>query len=156
MHMAVAFMTLCMYVNTISTDTGLEFMTVPVSMTVNAGEQAMFTFELADPSIPANVRWQRNGVNLDNGLLYSGVTSDTLTISNVDDTVEGAYTVALTKPPGFGGIAEPCIVTVPNPGATPPDNLPANLIVGECIIIDYSPPTIYSRTCGIVMGCGLL
>ncbi len=118
------------HVITLSTDTGLEFTTVPVSTTVNAGEQAMFTYVQADP-IPATVRWQRNGVNLENGLLYSGVSTSTLTISNVDDTVEGAYTVELTKPPGAGGIAEPCTITIPNPGATPPANLPANLVVGE-------------------------
>ncbi len=134
--MTISFMNLCVCAFDYSLPlhgTGLEFTTVPVSTIVNAGpgEQAMFTYMQVDSMIMATARWQRNGVNLNNDQSYSGVASNTLTISNANDQLEGAYTVVLTKLPGEGGIAEPCIVTVPNPGATPPDNLPAILVVGE-------------------------
>jgi hypothetical protein len=41
-------------------------------------------------------QWQENGVNLANSASYSGVTTPTLTLSNVQGTAEGSYTIQVT------------------------------------------------------------
>jgi WD40 repeat protein len=56
-------------------------------------------------------RWQKNGVNLFNGLLYSGVTTDALRIIAEDPVQTGSYSLTISNPCGPNAtIAVPVVV----------------------------------------------
>jgi hypothetical protein len=64
--------------------------THPTSQTVATGGTANFSVA-ASGTTPLSYQWQKNSVNLSNGGHYSGVTTDTLTISNADSNDEANY-----------------------------------------------------------------
>lgn len=70
---------------------------VPVSRTVVQGSNVTFSVT-AVSSVPLSYQWQRNGVNLSNGISVSGATTNTLTLSNVQPADAGAYTVLVSTP----------------------------------------------------------
>ncbi|OWY71658.1 hypothetical protein B7486_08240 [cyanobacterium TDX16] len=62
----------------------------PVSQTLAAGATATFISTVSGNGT-STLQWRRNGVPLINGDVYSGVTTDTLTITNVTAQNQGAY-----------------------------------------------------------------
>ncbi len=56
-------------------------------------------------------RWKKDGVNVFNGSVYSGVTTRTLTINGNDPSQSGAYTLVITNPCG-STITNPAIITI--------------------------------------------
>lgn len=71
----------------------------PQSQTVAMGATAQFSVA-ATGQAPLTYRWQRNGVSLNNGGHFSGVTTSNLTVSNVDNTVTGSYRCVVTNAGG--------------------------------------------------------
>jgi hypothetical protein len=62
----------------------------PVSQTLAPGATATFISTVSGNG-SSTLQWRRNGVPLINGDVYSGVTTDTLTITNVTSQNQGAY-----------------------------------------------------------------
>lgn len=80
--------------------------TVPPSITqqpqaqdVCAGATATFTVA-ASGSGTLSYKWQKNGSDISNGGHYSGATTSTLTVSNVDSQDEANYRCVVTSPYG--------------------------------------------------------
>jgi len=67
----------------------------PVDQSVYSGETAYFTVAATGEGT-VSYQWQKNGVDLMNGGHYSGVTTPTLTVSNVDASDIGSYRCLVT------------------------------------------------------------
>jgi len=67
----------------------------PVDQSVYSGETAYFTVAATGEGT-VSYQWQKNGVDLMNGGHYSGVTTPTLTVSNVDAGDIGSYRCLVT------------------------------------------------------------
>jgi uncharacterized delta-60 repeat protein len=93
----------------------------PVTQSVIAGNSVFFSVTaVGDPALV--YQWQRNGINL------PGQTLASLTIPNVQDANEGAYTVRVSNP--FGNVtSNPANLTVNNPPTI--TGQPASLTVIE-------------------------
>ncbi len=70
--------------------------TQAVSQTVATGVNASFQVT-ASGTAPLAYQWQKNGVNLANGTKYSGVTSNPLTVVNVQTNDAGNFRVIVTN-----------------------------------------------------------
>jgi len=55
-------------------------------------QTATFTV-VASGATTLSYQWKTNGVNLVNGVIFSGATSSTLTLANVQKSQAGTYTV---------------------------------------------------------------
>jgi len=96
----------------------------PVSQHVGPSDDASFTI-LAAGTSPLAYRWQKNEVGLADGGHYSGSTTATLAISNVDSNDVASYRCVVTN--DFGSaISSPATLTlVTNPfGSSPLIHLP--------------------------------
>jgi hypothetical protein len=69
--------------------------TLPVDQKKLVGETAVFTV-VASGTTPLSYQWKTNGTGLVNGGGISGATSSTLTLSNVQKSQAGTYTVDVT------------------------------------------------------------
>jgi len=76
-----------------------EITTKPDSKNVTAGTTVTFRV-VATGTAPLTYEWRKNNVRLNNGGKIAGATTDTLTISNVDSTDEGKYSVAISNAAG--------------------------------------------------------
>jgi hypothetical protein len=85
--------------NIIVVTAGPTITTQPVSRTVNPGATTTFTVA-ATGSGTLTYQWRNNGVNLSNGARIAGTTSTSLTITNVQQTDVGNYSVAVTDSRG--------------------------------------------------------
>lgn len=70
----------------------------PASQTVAPGASASFTVAAAGGSM--SYAWYKDGLALSDGVQHSGSATSTLTVSNVDGTVAGAYHAVATNPMG--------------------------------------------------------
>jgi len=57
--------------------------TGPASQTVTAGRDATFTVSASGGTAPLTYQWQLNGADITDGGVYSGATTDTLTLTSV-------------------------------------------------------------------------
>jgi hypothetical protein len=73
-----------------------EITSQPVNQNTGQGSSAVFDV-IATGTTPLSYQWQRNNVNLVNGGGISGVTTPTLTLSNVQPAQAGAYSVVVTN-----------------------------------------------------------
>lgn len=71
----------------------------PISVTAVTGDTVVLTV-LAGGSAPLSYRWQMNSNNVVNGGNVSGVTSPTLTVTNIKPTQAGFYTVTVQNSAG--------------------------------------------------------
>ena len=78
------------------------------------GGTAQFTVQASGTS-PLSYRWQKDSVNLNNGGHYSGVTTTTLTVSNVDGSDEASYRCRVTNAYG-NATSNAATLTVVVPG----------------------------------------
>ena len=72
----------------------------PLPQNVCPGGTATFTATASGCGASIEYQWQKDGSDLSNTGHYSGVTTQTLTISNADGTDIGAYRCAATNPGG--------------------------------------------------------
>src|SRR5208283_92557 len=90
----------------------------PTSLTVTAGQTATFTASASDGNpTPTTVQWQVNTpsgwTNLSNTGVYSGVTTDTLTITGVTSGLNGAqYEAVFSNAAGLSATTNPATLTV--------------------------------------------
>ncbi len=71
----------------------------PQSQTLNVGQTVTFTVT-AGGSQPMTYLWRKDGANLANGGNVSGATNPTLTLTNVQGSNAGAYTVVVSNDGG--------------------------------------------------------
>jgi N-acetylmuramoyl-L-alanine amidase len=71
----------------------------PQNRTVNPGATVQFSVTATGPA-PLSYQWRKNGGNLSNGGKISGATSTTLTITNVQQTDVGNYSVRVSNTNG--------------------------------------------------------
>lgn len=82
----------------------------PDSLLVLSGATATFSVTALGID-PISYQWRRNGTNLSNGGAVSGVTTTTLTITNVLSTEAGNYTVFITN--AYGNVTStPAVLEV--------------------------------------------
>jgi N-acetylmuramoyl-L-alanine amidase len=106
--------TLTVIINVSGTPGGPSITTQPQSQTVNPGGTVNFTVA-ATGNAPLSYRWHRNAVELSNGGNISGATATTLTISNVQQTNAGTYSVVVSNTNGSANSAD-AVLTVGIPG----------------------------------------
>jgi hypothetical protein len=94
-----------------------RFTRLPQSAIFYAGRTAQFTAKAAGGTNLV-YQWRKDGTNLSNGSKFSGVLTDTLSISNVAATELGAYTLFVTNSGGSTNSAAATLLAVV--GAPPP------------------------------------
>ena len=96
----------------------------PANQFVGPGGSASFTV-LASGSSPLSYRWQKNQANLSDGGHYSGSTTNTLTISNVDSNDAASYRCVVTNAYGSATSSPATLTLVTNAfGSAPLTNIP--------------------------------
>ncbi len=90
--------------------------TQPLSQTVSPGGNVNFTV-VATGSAPLTYQWRKNAADLSNGGNISGVTTTALTLSNVQQTNAGTYTVLVSNTNG-STLSADAVLTVGIPGTT--------------------------------------
>src|SRR5207302_844674 len=86
----------------------------PAGSTVFQGSPATFTV-VAGGSLPLTYQWRQGGTNLNNGGTISGATTNLLSISPVDATNAGDYTVVVANGSGSVTSTPPATLVVTNP-----------------------------------------
>jgi hypothetical protein len=69
----------------------------PIALSRMAGDAVQLATPVGGTG-PFTYRWKKDGANLFNSALYSGVTTSTLTINTTDPSQSGLYTLAITSP----------------------------------------------------------
>jgi predicted aconitase with swiveling domain len=82
----------------------------PASVTNIAGTTAVFTVSATGTS-PLSYQWRFNGTNIANRGQFSGSATATLSVSNVQSTNAGSYTVQVTNSAG-SVVSAPAVLTV--------------------------------------------
>jgi uncharacterized protein YraI len=94
----------------VASNTAPSIIQQPVNQFVGPGGNASFTV-LASGTGPLGYRWQKNQANLSDGGHYSGSTTNTLTISNVDSNDAASYRCVVTNAYG-GATSSPATLAV--------------------------------------------
>ena len=110
--------TLTVNVTVSGTAGGPSITTQPASQTVNPGGTVNFTV-VAAGNPPISYQWRKNAINLSNGGNISGVTTATLTITNVQQTDAGTYSVAASNADATA-LSSNAVLTVVPPINQPP------------------------------------
>lgn len=77
----------------------VEVITAPTSISTNSGVNVQFTVIANGPLTPT-YQWSTNGVNLAGSAHYGGVTNATLTITNIQPSDTGTYSVTAVNADG--------------------------------------------------------
>ena len=87
-------------------------LTPPTNQTVGLGSTVFFVVSAAG-TVPLSYQWQLNGANLVNGgRISGGVTNFVLTITNVQTSDDGNYSVIVTNSLGSVTSSPPAVLTV--------------------------------------------
>jgi Immunoglobulin I-set domain len=124
----------------------LEVITPPVSITTNTGATIRFAVTASGQSAPTSFQWKTNGVNLANNSHFAGVTTGTLTITNVGSFDAGTYTVAVTN--AAGGLLVSATLTVNVP--LPPTFSTVSL-VGTNVVLSFGSPNPFDTTTSFIL-----
>lgn len=124
----------------------VEVIIPPVSETVNAGTNfVQFAVVPNGPSAPTAYQWKTNGVNLANNSHYAGVTTATLTITNVQLADAVIYSVAVSNPAGT--VTPSATLTV----IAPPPTFSTISIAGTNVVMAFTTPNTYDNTGSFVL-----
>lgn len=88
----------------------IEVIPPPGDKTVTFGNTAIFTIVPSGNAPPTSYRWRTNGVDLVNGVHYGGVTTASLSISNVTVADAGVYSCLVSN--AFGSVEVAGTLTV--------------------------------------------
>jgi hypothetical protein len=117
----------------------LEVITGPTNVSVLAGTNVQFSAPASGQSAPT-YQWQFKSVNLANGNHYAGVTTATLTITNVQLADAGAYSVVVSNPAGMVTPSATLTVTAPQP------DISNVSIVGTNAVLNFTTTDPYDNT----------
>jgi hypothetical protein len=119
----------------------LEVIAGPTNLTVNAGSNSVqFAVIPNGPASPTAYQWRTNGVAIANGNHYAGVTTATLTITNVELVDAVTYTCSVTN--GAGNVQPSAVLTV---NATAP-TFSGMSIVGASSLLNFTSVNGYDTT----------
>jgi hypothetical protein len=109
----------------------------PLNVTTNAGGTATFTLLLNNiaGTAPFTFQWYSNNVALTNGGAVSGVTTNTLTITNVNASDVASYTVTVTN---FAGATTSAPVSLSLGTASP--HISGVSLAGGNVVIQFTTP----------------
>ena len=79
----------------------VEVIQGPANLATNAGVNVQFRVTPTGQAAPTAYQWKFNSVNLANSTHYAGVTTNVLTITNVQPADIGTFSVAVTNANGF-------------------------------------------------------
>jgi len=97
-------------------------------------------------SAPTSYQWKTNGVNVGNSTHYAGVTTSTLTITNVAQSDAGTYSVAVTNAAGGVTPSATLLVNVPLPPAISTVSL-----VGTNLVVAFTSPNAYDTITSFIL-----
>jgi Immunoglobulin I-set domain len=118
----------------------LEVITPPTNVVVFAGTNfVQFTVTASGQSAPT-YQWKFNNVNLANNTHYSGVTTNTLTITNAQLADAGTYSVAVVNAAGTVTPSATLAVSAPQPV------LSGVSIVGTNAVLHFTTTNPYDNT----------
>lgn len=109
-------------------------LTQPQNRSINATESTTFAVT-ASSSSPLTYRWQRNGVNLVEGGHFSGVTTDTLTVSNAEPGDAGSYRCVVSNSSGSVNSLQATLTVIDAPVIT---TQPASVLVSAGFPASFS------------------
>ncbi len=93
-------------------DAPLQIVTQPTNLTVSPGATANFTVGVTGDQ-PYFFQWQVNGINLTNGGAVSGATTTSLTLTNVTEANNGAYSVLVSNVLGSATSSNAILTVIP-------------------------------------------
>lgn len=88
----------------------IEVILPPTNKTVAFGDTAVFTVVPSGNAPPTLYQWRTNGINLANGTHFAGVTTASLSISNVTAVDAGIYSCLVSN--AFGAVIVAATLTV--------------------------------------------
>ncbi len=97
----------------------------PADQTQNAGAKATFSVSVTGSTPPVSYQWRKDDLDLSDGGKIFGVTNATLSISNLDRTFGGGYSVKVTDAEG-SVTSRMAVLTVNDPFIT---NQPVNQVL---------------------------
>ena len=112
----------------------VEIITAPTSISTNSGVNVQFTVIANGPLTPT-YQWSTNGVNLADGAHYSGVTNATLTITNIQPSDAGTYSVTASN--ADGSVTVSATLTV---SSTQPPVFSGMQLVGTNAVLTFTSP----------------
>jgi hypothetical protein len=123
----------------------LEVIIPPTDITTNTGATIRFVVGTNGPAQPT-FQWKTNGVNLANSSHYAGVTTGTLTITNVAQSDAKTYTCAITN--AAGGLLVSATLTVNVPLAP---SFSTVSLVGTNVVMAFTSPNSYDTTTSFIL-----
>jgi len=120
----------------------LEVIIPPTSRTVNVGSNLVqFTLVPTGSAPPTGIRWTTNGVPIGNSSHFAGVTTATLSITNVVATDALTYTAFVTNAAGSVSVAATLTINVPLP-----PTISTVTLVGTNAVLAFTSPNGYDDT----------
>jgi hypothetical protein len=119
-----------------SSNATLTVVLSPKSQTNYASSTATFTATAFSPE-SLNYQWQKNGTNLVNGGKFSGVTTNTLTITSVSSNEVAIYSVTVTNLAG-SSISSNATLTVIDPPIITAQPLGQRLLMGSGVLFNVA------------------
>jgi hypothetical protein len=119
--------------------------TQPMNRTNKVATTASFSVVAASASL-LSYQWQKNGMNLANGGRISGVTSGTLTITNVSDSDAAVYSVTVTNIAGSVTSSNATLTVIDPPSITAQplsQRVPSAGSVSFSVSVSGTPPFSY-------------
>jgi uncharacterized repeat protein (TIGR03803 family) len=108
----------------------------PVNTTNNADTTATFSVVVASLS-PVSYQWQKNGMGFTNGGNISGITTSTMTITNVSDNDAAIYSVIVTNLAGSTTSSNATLTVLDPPGITA-QPVGLRLLLGRSVAFNIS------------------
>ncbi|MEI9961827.1 MAG: immunoglobulin domain-containing protein [Limisphaerales bacterium] len=102
---------------------------------MNVGTNVQFVVTPSGPAAPTSYQWRSNGVNLANSAHFAGVTTSTLTITNVQLSDIATYSVVVTN--AAGSVTPSATLTVIS---TSQPTLSTVALVGTNAILSFTTP----------------
>ncbi len=119
----------------------LEVIIGPTNRTVNAGSNfVQLVVVPSGPAAPTAFQWKTNGVNLVNGTHFAGVTTATLTITNVQLSDALTYTCGVTNVAGNVQPSATLTVVAPQP------TFSGVSLVGTNAVMTFTTPNGFEST----------
>jgi hypothetical protein len=109
-----------------------SMLTHPADQNVCSGNTAEFTVAAVGQSL--SYQWQKDGLALSEGGHYSGVTSDTLTISNADSNDAADYRCAVSNP-GGSAVSDSATLTILEVPLMTQQPQSQSVLLGETVVL---------------------
>jgi hypothetical protein len=128
----------------------VELITGPTSISTNSGVNVQFTVIANGPLTPT-YQWSTNGVNLVGSAHYGGVTNATLTITNVQASDAGTYSVTAVNADGSLTVSAALAVSV-----SLPPTISSVALVNTNAVLSVTSPNVTDTTSSFTLQSSVL